>query len=115
LGDRDYLKAMLASGEERAKLLKSADENYRESMKLNIQLILHYYLPEELVESVLPKGMTRGDTSKLNYDQCVEVYTKLVHGLRMVKIDSDAEDRSDYQRYVERAFARIDRIEHPKK
>lgn len=115
LGDRDYLKAMLASGNDRAALLKTSAEHYKNSMRLNIQLIMRYYLPEELLPTVLPAGMTRSDTSKLTYDQCIEAYTKLVRGLRNMQIDSDQEDRSDYQRYVERAFARVDRIERPQK
>jgi hypothetical protein len=111
-GDRDYLKAMLASGDERKQLLAAAAQHYRDSISGNIQLVLHYYLPEELT-SVLPTGITRADVAKLTYQQRIDAYGRLAQGLKTFKLDSDQDDRSDYQRYIDRATARIQRIEHP--
>ena len=82
-GDRDYLKAMLAgdSKDERAALLKSAAQYYRDSISGNVLVALRYYLPEPLAAQVLPKGITRLDLDKMTYDQRVDAYQKLMAGL----------------------------------
>ena len=111
LGDRDYLKAMLSAGDERKPLLASAGQHYRESLRGNLQVILRYYLPEEVAPAVLPPGVTRADVGKLTLEQCRAGYQRLLEGLPQVRYDSDAEDRSDYQRYADRAMVRLTRIE----
>ena len=69
-------------------------------------------VPEELVPQVLPPGITRSDVGKLNYQQGLDAYLRLVQALKTVRYDSDQEDRGDYQRYVDRAMTRLQRIEH---
>ena len=114
-GDRDYLKAMLTSGPERAKLLASAATYYRDSIAKNLIVILHFYLPDPFTAQVLPPGVTRADIDKLSYEQRLQAYQVLVAALKGTQFDSDAEDRSDYQRYIERAQTRLARIENAAK
>ncbi len=113
-GDRDYLKAMLASGDERTQLLEAAAQEYRDSIAGNILVVLRYYLPEPLAAGVLPKGVTRADleTKLKDYQARVDAYQKLMAGLPgIARFDTDADDRSDYTRSIDRAFARLKRIE----
>ena len=116
-GDRDYLKAILAKNDPgaRSALLKSAAQHYKDSVSLNLAVILHYYLPDQLAPHVLPAGITRADIAKLTPEQRLEAYQRLLDALKSYQFDPDAEDRSDYQRYVDRAQTRIARIEQAAK
>jgi hypothetical protein len=107
--DRDYLKAMLASGAERAPLLASARQHYLNAVSGNLLVILRYYTPDELAAKILPAGMGRPDVEKLTPEQRIAAYEKLVPALKTMPYDPDAEDRSDYQRYVDRAMTRMQR------
>ena len=109
-GDRDYLKAMLASGDERKALLASAQRSYREALNNNLAVLFRYYLNDEIAKAVFPAGVSRADLSKLPADQYVPAYEKALALLAQQPYDPDAEDRSDYQRLVERAQARLKQI-----
>jgi hypothetical protein len=109
-GDRDYLKAMLASGDERKALLAAAARNYRESVKYNLAVIFRYYLTDEIAKAVFPEGVTRLDLSKLPDEQYLPVYAKAMQLVARQQYDAEAEDRGEYQRYVERAQARLKQI-----
>jgi hypothetical protein len=110
-GDRDYVKAMLASGEERKALLASAAANYREASKMSLAIVFRYYLNDEIARIVLPAGVTRADLSKLPDDQYLPVYERALQAIAQQEYDPDAEDRSDYQRWHDRAQARLKQIE----
>ena len=111
--DRDYLKAMLApaSGDQRKALLDAAAKEYREAASKNLDLILHYYLPEEMSAQLLPKGVTRNDTAKLSIEQKLRIFFTMKALLVQRGFDAEAEDRGEYERYVQRCDARISRIE----
>jgi hypothetical protein len=53
--------------------------------------------------------MGRPDVEKLTPQQRIAAYEKLVPALKTMPYDPDAEDRSDYQRYVDRAMTRMQR------
>jgi hypothetical protein len=110
LADRDYLKAMLASGAQRTELLAAAAKNYRDSIKGNLQVIFHYYIPEPVAQAVLPPGVTRSDISAVPLDQLLPMYGRAMQLIATMPYDADTEDRGEYQRYVERAQARLARI-----
>ena len=114
LGDRDYLKAMLSTGEERRQHLQSAAEHYRQSRALNYLVILRYYMNDALAPQVLPEGMTRHELRRIPPQQYPAMYQKMRELLAREPIDPDAEDRSDYERYVQRAETRLKRIEEAK-
>lgn len=109
-GDRDYLQAMLASGESRKALLASAAANYREASKMSLAIVFRYYLTDDVARAVFPAGVTRADLSKLPDEQYLPVYERAMQAIAQQEYDPDAEDRSDYQRWHDRAQARLKRI-----
>ncbi|MEA2710031.1 MAG: hypothetical protein QOF78_2632 [Phycisphaerales bacterium] len=111
--DRDYLKAMLApAGEERKKLLASAAAGYHDAVKHNIGIIFRYYIPEPVAQQVLPPGLTRADVDKkdLTEDQMLVAYINAMRMIGQAQFDPDAEDRGEYQHYVDRAMLRLKAI-----
>jgi hypothetical protein len=111
-GDADYLKAMLApAGPERQKLLAAATEQYKLALDRNLYILLRWYMPEEDAKTILPAGMTRNDISdKIPPGQYLGMYQQLKKQIAARPFDPDKDDRSDYERYVERAQARLKRI-----
>jgi hypothetical protein len=109
-GDRDYLKAMLASGDQRQKLLQSAAEHYRDSIQKNIYIVLRYYVPESMEQEIFPPGVTRDNLEKLPPDRYLPSYAAALEMISHAQYDPDAEDRSDYERYIDRALARLKQI-----
>ena len=110
-GDCDYLKAMLATGAERQTHLQSAAEHYRDAIALNFYVILRYYMNDQLAPMILPPGTTRNDLTKIPRDQYPVMYQKMKDLIAQAQFDVDSEDRSDYERYVDRAQMRLKRIE----
>ena len=108
--DRDYLKAMQASGSERQALLQSAAKHYVDSIQANIYIVLKYYVPDDLAKQVFPSGVTRDNVEQLPPQQFIPTYFAAMQALAHVRFDPDQEDRSDYQRYIDRAFARLKEI-----
>jgi hypothetical protein len=110
-GDRDYLKAMLTKdAAERQKLLAAAAKSYQEAVIRNLYIVLRWYMPEDDAKAVLPPGMTREDISKIPGDQFPALYQQLHARLINKQWDPDKDDRSDYERYAERAVTRLKRI-----
>jgi hypothetical protein len=108
-GDADYLRAMKATaGEQRKAMLASAAKHYREAMTRNYYVILRWYFPDDLAARVLPSGVKRSDIAdKVPHDQYPALYEKAMGLLKFLPYDSDADDRGEYQRYLERAQARL--------
>ena len=109
-GDRDYLKAMLASGEQRKPHLASAAEHYRNAVRRNLAVVFKYYTNDEIAAAVFPPGVTRNDLSKLPAEQYVPTYEKVRRAIGQQPYDSDAEDRGEYESYAARAQARLKQI-----
>jgi hypothetical protein len=111
--DRDFLKAMQTTdANERKQLLASAAKNYQQAVRANIGIIYRYYVPDELASKILPAGVTRAevDPRKLTDEQLLDAYAKAMGAITQSQFDPDAEDRSEYVRYVERSLARLKTI-----
>ena len=111
-GDRDYLKAMLAAGDARKALLHDAAEHYRDAVDKNFNIIIRYYMPDEIAARVFPPGVTRADAAtRLTLEQKWQAYQGLHAAIAQARFDPDAEDRPEYERYIARAMDRYKRIE----
>ena len=109
-GDHDYLAAMRATGDERAALIKSAAEHYRASIPLNQRMILRYYTDDSIAAGT---GYNKNDLAKIPTDQ----YSGLLQRAKALIIargapyDAYAEDREEYEQYIERAEARLKNLQ----
>ncbi len=110
--DRDYLKAMLApAGEARQKLLAAAAKEYRDAAGLNLDIIMHYYMSDDIATRLLPKGVTRSETGKLSIEDKLKIFFTMKAIIAQRGFDADAEDRGEYERYIQRCDERVKRIE----
>ncbi len=116
-GDAEYLRAMQTSGADRQKHLDAASAAYRKAMRGNLEIIFKYYMPDPVAKQALPAEATKSDLSKITDDQIGPLYEKTMGTLEAWRqsdprnnYDPDQEDRSDYQRYVERAAIRLKQI-----
>jgi hypothetical protein len=109
-GDRDYLKAMLASGSQRQSLLESAAKHYNDAVQANIYIVLKYYVPDNIAKQVFPPGSTRDNVEQLPPQQYLPVFDAAMQLIAHERFDPDQEDRSDYLRYIDRAMARLKEI-----
>jgi hypothetical protein len=112
LADANYMKAMLASGDERKRLLTTASRQYADAEQWNLYIILRYYMDDYAAPQVLPAGVTRNDLSKLPRQQYRPLYEKLL--TLLPPQDPSEEDRSDYQVAAKRAELRIKRAQAAK-
>ncbi len=110
-GDRDYLKAMLATGDERAKLLKSAGAEYRVAMEYMLRLIFTYYIDDELATQALPPGVRRTNIDQLPKELYAPVLERIRARSQARPFDPSAEDRQQYDRGVDRMRARLKHVE----
>lgn len=111
-GDRDYLAAQLASGEQRQKLVASAIEHYRSAMTRSEYIIVRYHIDDELVPLLFPPGITRLTADKLKPEQ----YRPIIFGARQLlqrpgMYDALGEDRREYELYAARAEQRLAQLE----
>jgi hypothetical protein len=107
--DRDYLKAMVTpAGPERQKLLDAAAAEYKEAVRLNLNVIFRYYTSDEIGRAVLPAGVDRQKAAEsVPLGDLVVAYLRGMNLLARQQFDPDAEDRSDFQRYVDRSMLRL--------
>jgi hypothetical protein len=107
--DRDFLKAMLAGpGAQRDQLLDASAKAYRDSIRGNLNVIFRFYLPETVAQQVLPPGVGKQEAAaKLKLEELLVAYVRGMHGIAAAQFDPDAEDRSDFQRYIDRAILRL--------
>jgi hypothetical protein len=111
-GDRDYLKAMLATGPEREALKQSAGEHYDLAIDDAARSLLKYYLSGKVLQVVLPPGYTvrRTSTTKgvdeMTHQQLLGVLGREL-GVRKANPNfPQNQDRYEYDRYIGRAFLR---------
>jgi hypothetical protein len=108
--DRDFLKAMVAGpGAERDKLLDAAAKNYHAAVKGNIGIVFRYYVPDQVAQQVLPAGVSRADVDRkdLTEEQMLGAYINAMNIINHAQYDPDAEDRGEYQRYIDRSMVRL--------
>jgi hypothetical protein len=110
-GDRDYLKAMLATGAERAKFLASAGAEYRVALEHMHRLIFTFYIDDEIAAQAFPQGIRRTNVDQLPPAMYDPVLQKVRAISRIRPFDSTAEDRQPYDLAVDRMHARLKHIE----
>lgn len=105
-GDHDDLAARQATAEQRTALARSAAEHYRKSIPLNQRIILKYYIDDGIAGAI---GYDKTQVDSIP----VEKYSDLLDRAAKIRdsrgpmYDTYREDRTEYERYVERAQARL--------
>jgi hypothetical protein len=118
-GDRDFLLARQASGDERTKLLDSASRHYHDAIRHSGLTALRYFTSDELAEAVMPKGVTRtnigtGGVGEITSAVTEEDILRMLSAIRAI-VDArndpeDAnskEDRLEFENYINRALRRL--------
>lgn len=120
-GDRDYVKAMQSSGDERAKLLSSAALHYRNAIRVFGLTAIRYYTGDAVASVVLPPGVTRADIgtgpvgsrTAVTFEDVLRILSAIdveVDRLGGPLYDDNNEDRHEYHTYVDRAVERLRQI-----
>jgi len=74
----------------------------------NLYVVLRWYVADDVLARLLPAGVKRADiAAKVPAEQYPAIYQSAMNMIKLLQFDSDAEDRSEYQRYIERAQARL--------
>jgi hypothetical protein len=114
-GDRDYLKAMIASGDARPPLLRSAFDNYVRAVQQGEKLLLRYYMEDAWVPQVFGPfgpGVTRENfAERLTAQQISQAAARLQQVVQQQQYDTAEEDRGEYERYIVRAAARLQQLQ----
>jgi hypothetical protein len=121
-GDRDYLLAMRATGAERARLLASAAQNYRNSIREFGLTAIRYFTSDQLATAVLPPGVNRanvgtgapGSRTAVTEEDVLQFMAgirKLIDDRGGPQTDENGDDRKEYETYVRRALDRIDQMQ----
>jgi hypothetical protein len=118
--DADYLEAVQApAGAQRDAHLRDAADHYQKARNKARQIILKYYIDDQLLEAALPKGYTKADivdpgkdvAHPLPADQYAQVIAHAMAALHQSGgADMHAEDRSEYETYITRATDRLNQI-----
>ena len=122
-GDRDYLKAMQApAGAERAKLLASARQHYRDAIREYALTAIRYFTADRFATAVLPKGVNRanigtgplGSATQVTDEDMLRIHTAVNEHIARAggpDYDENADDRKEYNTYITRALERINQID----
>jgi hypothetical protein len=112
--DRDYLKAMVATGDERAALVKQAIEEYTRAANLQRVVILKYRVYEQFAEQVYPQGVTRANVNE-NTPNLADITNRAVATMEeKVGKQNFLEDSNDTIEYINRAETRLKLLEAAK-
>jgi hypothetical protein len=110
-GDAFYLKAMLATGDQKQQLARQAAEHYRNGANLYSRHILRYYLADEDAGNILPPRVTRADVlDPLRFpDNLVPLSMAKARALHMSSNYQmgNSEDFAEIDAYIQRANARL--------
>jgi hypothetical protein len=109
-GDRDFLKAALVSGKERIDLLASAGTHYHDCIHRNQFIIFSFYIDDELAAKAFPPNIRRTNIQEMpaaEYDKVMERIQVLG---KQREYDPGADDRGEFERYIDRAAARLRHI-----
>jgi hypothetical protein len=89
----------------------------KEAVRLNLNVVFRYYMFDAVAQAVLPAGIEQAEAAeKLPLGELVVAYLRGMTWSAASSSTPDAEDRSDFQRYVDRAMpaaARDERGGHP--
>jgi hypothetical protein len=122
--DRDYLKAMQtpAGDPARAKLLASARQSYRDTIREFGLTAIRYFTADRLATAVLPKGVNRanigtgplGSATQVTDEDVLRFHAAIGEQIQRAGgeyYDENAEDRKEYDTYITRALQRIAHID----
>ncbi len=112
-GDEAFLKAMVASGEQRSELIRRAIDDYNDSIR-RFRLVLMTYYIEARQYPLLPEGVTRDNiTEKLSAQEIGALVDRLADEVFETGYQAAAhfEDWDEYMRYIRRAQARVKTLE----
>jgi hypothetical protein len=110
LADNEFLTAKLKPGADAKTLLESAAKHYRAAMEQNYRILLRYYTSEDQAARLFPNGLTRNDAKKIPADQLAGIYAKVMEEVSRQEFDPDADDRTEFKAYVDRAEKRLAQI-----
>jgi hypothetical protein len=112
-GDRDYLAAQLATGEERQRLAASAAEHYRKSLQQSEYMLVRYHIDDQHVPVLFPPGTSRLNMppDKVPPQMYRQILLRNRELLRQAPYDMHEEDRQEYERYADRSMMRLEQIE----
>jgi hypothetical protein len=120
--DAAYLRAMAAApgSPERAELIRTAADGYRNAIRDWGLLTLRYYTDMNVAEAVLPPGVTRANIGTGGLGSATAVTEQDVMRLlsatrleiqRRGGTDENAGDRTEYDTYIRRCLERLQHLE----
>lgn len=101
------LKASRATGEEKNRLVSTAKEAYRQSIRLFSIIRLRYYTSDQDQVAVLPKGMNRWQLEKATDEQLQAFTAEVDRRLAAEKFDYFEDDTHEHKAYIEHATRRL--------
>ncbi len=118
-GDAAYLRVMkLPEGEAREGQLKIAREAYQRSIDEYRLIILKYYTDDQMIAATFPQGYFKVDQGNLKGVEKIpaDQYGVIIERINALLAraadgyDGYAEDRGEYERYVQRALDRLNNL-----
>jgi len=110
-GDQLWIEARSAKGQARIDKLDAAAQAYRQGIARNGRIILRYYTDDGTFARVAPQGATRLDVPTIPDDMVAPMISLASVYLKVSQNDIYGEDRGEYERYIQRAQARLRTIE----
>ncbi len=112
LGDRAYLAAMSAQGDERGRLLATAKEEYIQAARNYQLIVLKYYVSDPIIAAVYPKGYGKENIRTLPPEQLEGLLIRTLQAIQRTPTgyDNYAEDRGEYLTYLDRINQRLARL-----
>jgi hypothetical protein len=103
-----YLKSASAPPAEQAQLRAAAADHYRKSAVIHRYIALKYFTDHPFNTQALPPGVS---VDQLKPEQYPEVLARVQQLVKTLKVpDVQAEDRHEYECYIERAEQRLKRL-----
>ncbi|HEV7300534.1 MAG TPA: hypothetical protein VGN72_14305 [Tepidisphaeraceae bacterium] len=110
LADEAYLAAQSKTGQEKADLLAVAATHYRNAADQNYRILLRYYADDQMTAKHYPAGLTRERTKEIPAPELRRVYQQIMNEVKSAPFDPYAEDRAEYEAYINRAEQRLQSI-----
>lgn len=106
--DRDYLKALAAKDPaEREALLRAAAEGYQRAIGAFQLIVLKYYVEQDVVDAVYPKGVSRETVVRLPRAEQDQLMARVRQAVEARGPDTHVEEFGEYVAYLNRASTRL--------
>lgn len=109
-GDLAYLEAMAAKGAPRKELLSRAAQYYQQAARTFSIVRVRYYIELQILEGLLPAGVTRANLEKLSDGQLQKVMDQSDARTKARGYDTGVDDTTEYNSYVKRCRERLEMI-----